>query len=157
MKKVPQHIERIARAIATAHGAQIVLNKDGQNLTVAALSGHGSFGWSPQKFADARWMEYVGAAFAAIEIPPPIPAHAAGATIQHNDHLGSYRTVAEQETDMPEWFDGAWVSEESRQFALEHNELWSVQWYPRSPVGFENVCAGRWADIMAHFMMEEVK
>ncbi len=84
------------------------------------------------------------------EKPPFMPPHKASCTITHNDHLSGYRTILEEEGFNPQWFKGAWVSEESRAYAIEHNELWTLQWYPETPVGFCNLHAGRWEDIVRH-------
>lgn len=156
MMPIPKHIEIIARAIAIAHGSQFVLHRDGQNLTRAALSGFGSWGHSADDYTEQRWHEYVGAARAVSLLPPFMPPHKACCTIQHNDHLSNYSTVTQEMKHNPDWFVGAWVSDESRDYAIEHNELWSLQWYPESPVGFNNLCAGRWEDIVAHFPMSEI-
>lgn len=153
--KIPKHIESIARSIASAHGSHMVMNKDGQNLTVAALAGYGSWGHSSEKYAEAKWHQYVGAAWSVVEVPPFMPPHKGSCTISHNDHLNNYATVEQEEEFHAEWFKGSWVSGESREFAIKNNQLWSIQWYPETPVGFSNLCAGRWADIVAHLYLQE--
>lgn len=85
---------------------------------------------------------------------PFMPAHKGSCTICHNDHLNNYATVAEEMEFHPEWFKNAWVSEESKAYAIEHNELWSLQWYPETPIGFHNLCAGRWSDIVEYLKRE---
>lgn len=82
------------------------------------------------------------------ENPPFMPPHKAGCTITHNDHLSNYATVADEEKNNSQWFEGSWVSAESRAYAIEHNELWTLQWYPHTPNGFKVLHAGRWADIV---------
>lgn len=82
--------------------------------------------------------------------PPYMPPHKGACTISHNQHLNYYRTVAQDEEDNAEWYKGSWVSEESRAYAIANNELWSLQWYPETPVGFCNLCAGRWEDIVSY-------
>lgn len=84
------------------------------------------------------------------EKAPFMPPHKASCTISHNDHLANYATVEEEEFHHPEWFKNAWVSEESRAYAIEHNELWTLQWYPETPIGFYKLHAGSWADIVRH-------
>lgn len=82
---------------------------------------------------------------------PFMPPHKASAHITHNQHLSYYETVVQREENDADWFKGAWVSDESRAYAIEHNELWEMQWYPETPIGFNNVAAGRWEDIVTHF------
>lgn len=85
---------------------------------------------------------------------PFLPAHKGSASIVHNSHKNNYQTVAEMEENQPEWFKGAWVSEESRAFAIANDELWELQWYPETPIGFHNLCAGRWSDIIEYLKRE---
>lgn len=101
------------------------------------------------------WAEYVRAAWAVARMPPIIPEHKGSATIHHNGHLVNYQSVAQEELNNPEWFVDAWVNEVSRQHALDMDTLWSVQWYPETPVGFQNLCAGRWSDIVVHLLAPE--
>jgi len=54
--------EIIAREIALFHGGAIVANGE----TLAARHGYGSWGHSPEKYADAHWREYRGAAEAML-------------------------------------------------------------------------------------------
>jgi hypothetical protein len=61
-------IERIAKLIALYHGSKMVLRRDGETLTVAALAGYGSWGHSAEKYAEAKWQQYDGAAQAVIEL-----------------------------------------------------------------------------------------
>lgn len=57
-------VERVARAIAFWHGQKKVVAGE----TVAARQGYGSWGHSPEQYAEARWREYVEAARAAIAV-----------------------------------------------------------------------------------------
>lgn len=50
--------EIIAREIALFHGSAMIVG----NQTLAATRGYGSWGHSPEKYADAHWREYIGAA-----------------------------------------------------------------------------------------------
>lgn len=54
--------EIIAREIAFFHGAQMIVG----NQTLAATRGYGSWGHSPEKYAERHWREYVGAAEAML-------------------------------------------------------------------------------------------
>lgn len=54
--------EIIAREIAFWHGATMVVG----NKTLAATRGYGSWGHSPEKYADDHWREYIAAAEAML-------------------------------------------------------------------------------------------
>ena len=55
--------EIIAREIAFWHGAKVLYYKNGAH-TVASVAGYGH---APEKYADARWREYIQAAEAMLE------------------------------------------------------------------------------------------
>jgi len=63
-----------------------------------------------------------------------LPPHKASLHLTHNDHLSNYMTV--QEDDESPIGGGDWVSEAERDKAYEANEMWQLQWYPETPVGF---------------------
>jgi hypothetical protein len=65
------------------------------------------------------------------------PPHKAGMHIQHNPHLSNYETVAEYAGRN----DDDWASEAEMQRAINTGELWLLQWYPETPVGFCSVVA----------------
>ena len=72
-----------------------------------------------------------------------LPAHKAGLFINHNEHLGYYLTAAqhiEQELDREFMRRDEWPEGEIEK-AIETNEIWSIQWYPDTPVGFCKVFA----------------
>jgi hypothetical protein len=63
------------------------------------------------------------------------PAHKASMHISHNDHLSVYETVEvwlSDRQDHPE----EWRSPEDRAKCIATNEIWDLQWYPDTPVGF---------------------
>ena len=65
------------------------------------------------------------------------PKHEASLHLTHNQHKAYYKTVAEEIADDGHGYrDYCWVSEEQKQKAIETNECWSLQWYPKTPVGF---------------------
>jgi hypothetical protein len=63
------------------------------------------------------------------------PAHKASMHLTHNDHLSVYETVKDR-IERNSWYEDGWVSEEQKAKAIETNELWELQWYPETPVGF---------------------
>lgn len=62
------------------------------------------------------------------------PKHKCSMTLSHNDHLDYYTTV---ENELGQLYHAEdFVSDEQRRKAIETNECWTIQWYPRTPVGF---------------------
>ena len=79
-----------------------------------------------------------------------LPAHKCGLYIEHNAHLDVYQTVGER---IEEWKDREssgpdWESEEAKARAIATNELWTIQWYPNTPVGFNWIAAPTLAELL---------
>ena len=74
-----------------------------------------------------------------IPVISPFPAHKCGLYLEHNTYRDSYLTIEEAvvEIDSGEF----WVSPEERAKALETKEIWTLHWYPDTPVGFIEVAA----------------
>jgi hypothetical protein len=54
-------------------------------------------------------------------------------TIDFNDdHASNY----EKAETWPRYEDTDWVSDGERDKALAENSVWTIQWYPNTPVGF---------------------
>lgn len=66
------------------------------------------------------------------------PHHAAGMYVEHNPHLANYETIEEWSARL-DWID--WASDDERAMAISNNSLWTLQWYPDTPVGCHAVCA----------------
>jgi hypothetical protein len=67
-----------------------------------------------------------------------LPAHDAELMLNHNPHLNVYETVEGWTSD----FDREdWVSPVEKQKAIATNELWVLQWYPNTPIGFNRIAA----------------
>lgn len=65
------------------------------------------------------------------------PEHEASLYLTHNEHKSYYKTVQEMIDDKDHGYtDDCWVSPEQRQKAIDTNECWILQWYPRTPVSF---------------------
>lgn len=79
------------------------------------------------------------------ELLAVFPAHKAGLSLEHNQHKNAYEN-AEQWIADNEWCD--WESEESKQKAIDTNEIWTLQWYPDTPVGFYAVAAPTLDDLL---------
>ena len=61
------------------------------------------------------------------------PRHKAALIVSHNDHKNSYATIEEWESFLNMRPD--WASEEERSKAIASDNMWSVQWFPDTPVG----------------------
>ena len=65
------------------------------------------------------------------------PKHYASLHLEHNPHKAYYLTVSESVRDQDHGFrDDDWISEEQKQKAINTNDVWTLQWYPDTPVGF---------------------
>jgi hypothetical protein len=66
------------------------------------------------------------------------PDHKISLHLDHNQHKGYYETaarwIADQEA-MGHMDDEDWASLEQKQKAIDTDEVWSLQWYPNTPVG----------------------
>ena len=72
-------------------------------------------------------------------------------SIQHNDHATNYLTAEQEIAERPNWFgDDDWVSQEQKAKAIATNEIWTAQWYPRTPVGFRVVHAAELDVLLKH-------
>ncbi len=67
-----------------------------------------------------------------------LPEHKCGLTLEHNDHKGYYQSVADYIDDNSRF---QWPSDEEKQKAIDTNEIWTLHWYPETPVGFYAVAA----------------
>lgn len=69
------------------------------------------------------------------------PTHAASMSLEHNHHKSGYQTVEEylKSPANEDLFD--WESPEHKQRAIDTNEIWVLQWYPITPIGFNCVAA----------------
>ncbi len=68
-----------------------------------------------------------------------LPEHKAALTISHNEHKNSYESVAQHLEMLPDFYQ--FPNDEEKQKCIDTNELWSIQWYPKTPGGFFCVAA----------------
>ena len=64
-----------------------------------------------------------------------LPEHKCGLYLEHNSYRDYYTpltTAVEEEGEH-------WISEDERAKALESGEIWTLQWYPNTPIGFYRV------------------
>jgi len=67
-----------------------------------------------------------------------LPVHKCGLYLQHNRHLDMYESIEQgvaEADEMDSWIPG------ERQKALGTNNIWTLQWYPETPVGFCHLTA----------------
>ena len=66
-----------------------------------------------------------------------------------NEETGpNYRTVVDAVEDGI--FDNThWVSEEEKQRAIETNRVWTIHWYPNTPVGFHALSASTLSAVLS--------
>lgn len=69
------------------------------------------------------------------------PRHACSLTLTHNGHKDYYETIEEWEESKNKSGEVSWVNEEERTKAFAHGDVWEIQWYPRTPIGFYSLAA----------------
>lgn len=55
-------------------------------------------------------------------------------SLEHNNYKGVYDSIETAVAEEDE--NEAWVNAEERQKVLDTGELWTLHWYPDTPVGF---------------------
>lgn len=74
-----------------------------------------------------------------------------------DEHKSSYQT-AKEAIDGREYFSPEdFVSPEEMQRAIEDNSIWSLQWYPHTPVGFCVMHASSFQAILDYLALETLK
>jgi len=88
-----------------------------------------------------------------------LPRHNGSLYITHNEHINYYVTVDEMiESCHPAVDDKDYfVSEEDMQKCIDTNELWELQWYPDSPIGFYKVCGSSLEIVLARALEIDAK
>jgi hypothetical protein len=73
------------------------------------------------------------------------PAHKGAMHVTHNEHKSYYESVEKAIGDRDEgpctYDRGDFPDEEEIRKAIDTGEVWEIQWYPDTPVGFYTVCA----------------
>ena len=85
------------------------------------------------------------------------PVHKCGLYLTHNQHRDYYLTAAQGVNDDPAGAQLDWVSYEEREKAIATDEVWTLQWYPETPIGFYCIAASD-LDVLlraAHGVREE--
>ncbi|MBB3386024.1 MULTISPECIES: hypothetical protein [unclassified Rhizobium] len=71
----------------------------------------------------------------------------------NDEHSINYETAAEYFSGNPDW-DRGWISPEEREKAITTNSVWTLQWYPETPIGFHIVRASSAAAVIAAALKE---
>jgi len=62
------------------------------------------------------------------------PNHKAGLHLTHNEHKNYYEKIEDYAND--DFHKDSWISEEEKELAIKNNDMWKLQWYPETPIGF---------------------
>jgi hypothetical protein len=73
------------------------------------------------------------------------PAHKCGMYLTHNEHRDLYQSAEDFIADRGIEF----ADDVARQRAIDTGEIWTLQWYPDTPVGFYVVAAPTLAEVLA--------
>lgn len=63
-----------------------------------------------------------------------LPKHDCSLELSHNEHKNYYETAQDWLDNNPGHY--AWESEEDKQKAIGEDSIWTLQWYPQTPIGF---------------------
>lgn len=77
-----------------------------------------------------------------------LPPHKCGLYLDHNAHLDVYETVQNY------YESGDFVSSDEWDKAVKNNNVWSLQWYPDTPVGCYRICASSLETLIAEASKE---
>jgi hypothetical protein len=83
-----------------------------------------------------------------------LPKHKCGLYLEHNHHRDIYESakVWLEDNDNHEW-----KSEDDKQRAIATDEIWTLQWYPHTPVGFISIAAPTLDELLAWAMEIDVE
>lgn len=68
-----------------------------------------------------------------------LPPHKVSLCLAHNQHKAYYESAEDYILHNEERFD--FRSEEERQACITTDEIWELQWYPETPVGFNCIAS----------------
>ena len=83
-----------------------------------------------------------------------LPRHKCGLYLTHNENRDCYQTVSEW-IDAIGIDDDEWVSSDEKEKSIADNELWSLHWYPDTPVGFCRILASSFDALRDYFAVGE--
>ena len=68
-----------------------------------------------------------------------LPSHKAGVYLTHNQHKDYYESIQDHINEYASIDADDFVSPEDMQKCIDTDELWELQWYPETPIGFHKV------------------
>lgn len=83
-----------------------------------------------------------GAAVACSALLALLPKHKYGLFLTHNEHRDYYEKADDyirEGCERPA--QTVWKDDEAKQRAIATDEIWELQWYPDTPIGFYHVAA----------------
>ena len=78
-----------------------------------------------------------------------LPNHECGLYMEHNPHRDEYRSLSEYFADAADTGAHSWQSDEAKARAIETDELWTLQWYPHTPIGSHTIAAPTLGELLA--------
>ena len=85
------------------------------------------------------------------------PKHNFGLYLTHNEHRDCSMTAAEYLADCETRECAAnWIDDTDKRRAIETDEIWELQWYPRTSISFYRVAASSLDNLLA-FALEVEK
>ena len=81
-----------------------------------------------------------------------LPEHKCGLYLEHNIHKNYYQKPEEYMKDHMENYE--WESDETRQRAIDTDSIWTLQWYPDTPIGFCAVAAPTLEELLTFALKE---
>ncbi|MBP2661952.1 MAG: hypothetical protein H6Q69_4984 [Firmicutes bacterium] len=87
-----------------------------------------------------------------------LPKHKCGLYLTHNNHKDYYLTATQAiEDEEKDECPVCWENEESKQEARDTNEIWTLQWYPETPIGSYHIAAPTLEKLLKFAEKVEVK
>lgn len=80
-----------------------------------------------------------------------IPSHKCGLYLEHNQHKDVYES-AEDWINNHELF--RWINDESKQRAISTDSIWTLQWYPETPISFHAIAAPSLFELLRYFTIK---
>lgn len=75
------------------------------------------------------------------------PTHKCGLHLTHNQHKDYYEPIAEYVQNEEQ--NGPFKDEGAKARCIATDEIWELQWYPRTPVGFNRIAAPTFEEALA--------
>ena len=74
------------------------------------------------------------------------PKHNISMTLTHNEHKNYYKTVKELIDGSSGFYN--FENENYKKISIDTDEIWTLQWYPDTSIGFYSVAAPTLADLL---------